>query len=210
MGVIGLFALVIGGMYGGFFTSTEAASIGAVGGFMFAIFRARLGLRDLRDVLVDSVRTTSMVFAILIGALIFSSFVNFTQLPQDLLAFVELFNLSPMIVIVAIRAIYIVLGTAFDELSMVLLTIPMFFPLVIKLGFDPIWFGVLVVCVVEIGLISPPVGMNIFVINAMLPDIPTITVWRGFMPFFFADIVRLAILVTFPWISLFLPTLFFR
>ena len=114
-----------------------------------------------------------MLFTILIGALMFANFVNYTTMPDDLKDLVTAFNLSPMMVIAAICAIYVILGTAMEELSMILLTVPVFFPLIVHLGFDPIWFGILIVVVVEIGLISPPVGMNLFVLNALLPHVPT-------------------------------------
>lgn len=204
-GVVVLFVVVMGGIYGGVFTATEGASIGAFGAFVFALARRALTWRTLVEVLVESSRTTAMLFGILIGALIFANFVNFTSMPDDLKNFVSQFQLHPMAVIVAICAIYVLLGTAMEELSMILLTVPIFFPLIVHLGLDPIWFGVLIVCVVEIGMISPPVGMNIFVISSLLPDVPTSSIWRGVMPFLFADILRLALLIAFPAITLWLP-----
>jgi tripartite ATP-independent transporter DctM subunit len=204
-GVVVLFAIVMGGMYGGWFTPTEAAGIGAMGGFLFALVRGRLSGPVLVDILVQSARTTAMLFTILIGASIFASFANFTTMPQDLKDFVEQFQIHPIAVIVAICFVYVVLGTAMEELSMILLTVPIFFPLVTHLGFDPIWFGVLIVCVVEIGMISPPVGMNVFVLRSVLPDVPTSQIWKGVMPFLAADIVRLGVLIAFPIITLWLP-----
>ena len=204
-GVIVLFIIVMGGMYGGLFTPTEAAGVGAMGGFLFALSRGRLTPKILLEVLTESAQMTAMLFTILIGASIFANFVNFTSLPQDLQTFVSQFNVHPMMVVVAICVIYVILGTAMEELSMILLTVPIFFPLIVHLGLDPIWFGVLIVCVVEIGMISPPVGMNIFVISSMLPDVPTSSIWRGVMPFLFADILRLALLIAFPAITLWLP-----
>jgi tripartite ATP-independent transporter DctM subunit len=204
-GVIVLFIIVMGGMYGGLFTPTEAAGVGAMGGFVFALSRGRLTPKILLEVLTESAQMTAMLFTILIGASIFANFVNFTSLPQDLQTFVSQFNVHPMMVVVAICVIYVILGTAMEELSMILLTVPIFFPLIVHLGLDPIWFGVLIVCVVEIGMISPPVGMNIFVISSLLPDVPTSSIWRGVMPFLFADIVRLALLIAFPAITLWLP-----
>jgi tripartite ATP-independent transporter DctM subunit len=204
-GVVVLFAVVLGGMYGGWFTPTEAAGVGAMGGFLFALLRGQLGLTRLRQVLVDSSRTTAMLFTILIGASIFANFVNFTSLPQDLQDFVTRFQIEPLAVIIAICVIYVILGTAMESLSMILLTVPIFFPVVTALGFDPIWFGILIVCVVEIGMISPPVGMNIFVLRSVLPDVPTGTIWRGVMPFLIADVFRLAVLIAFPVITLWLP-----
>jgi TRAP-type C4-dicarboxylate transport system permease large subunit len=128
-------------------------------------------------------------------------------MPADLKALVSRLGLSPVMVVSLICAIYVVLGTAMEELSMVLLTMPVFFPVVVHLGFDPVWFGIIIVCVVEIGLISPPVGMNMFVLKTLLPEVPTGTVFRGVMPFMWADVVRLAVLVAFPIISLWLPSL---
>ncbi len=204
-GVALLFVLVMGGIYGGVFTATEGASVGASGAFLFALVRRRLTWPVLFDILVESARTTAMLFMILIGALIFANFVNFTSMPGDLKGLVEHFQLRPIWVIAAICVIYVVLGTAMEELSMVLLTVPVFFPLVVHLGFDPVWFGIIIVVIVEIGLISPPVGMNMFVLRTLLPNVSTATIYRGVMPFMWADVLRLAILVAFPAISLLLP-----
>ena len=202
-----LFILVMGGIYGGVFTATEGAGIGAFGALCFALARRALTWRKLLDALVESGRTTAMLFAILTGALMFAEFVNYTTMPDDLKWLITTLNLSPIMVIVAICAIYVLLGTAMEELSMILLTVPVFFPLVVHLGFDPIWFGILIVVVVEIGLISPPVGMNLFVLNALLPHVPTKTLFRGVLPFVVADVIRLGILVAFPAISLWLPSM---
>jgi C4-dicarboxylate transporter DctM subunit len=205
-GVALLFLVSIGGIYAGIFTATEGAGIGAFGAFVFALARRALTWRVLREVLLDSARTTSMLFMILIGALVFANYINFTSLPFDLTNFVDQFKVHPLMVVVAICAIYVVLGTAMEELSMVLLTVPIFFPLVTQLGFDPVWFGILIVVIVEIGLISPPVGMNLFVLSSLLPEVPTPTLFRGVIPFVVADIVRLGILIAFPAISLWLPS----
>ena len=205
--VIALFVLVMGGIYGGVFTATEGAGIGAFCALVFALARKALGWRALLEVLVEAARTTSMLFLILIGALIFAEFVNLTAMPGALKEFVIRFELHPIQVIVAICAIYVILGTAMEELSMVLLTLPIFFPIVVQLGFDPIWFGILVVVVVEVGLISPPVGMNLFVLKTLLPEVETRAIFRGVLPFVVADCARLAILIAFPAIALYLPSL---
>jgi tripartite ATP-independent transporter DctM subunit len=202
-----LFAFVMGGIYAGMFTATEGAAMGAFGAMVFALARRALTWRTLYDALLESARTTAMLFMILIGALIFSEFVNITTMPSDLKDWVTRFHVSPTLVVAAICAIYVVLGTAMEELSMILLTIPVFFPVIVHLGFDPIWFGVIVVCVVEIGLISPPVGMNMFVLRTLLPQVSTATVFSGVMPFMVADVIRLAILLAFPWLALWLPSL---
>jgi C4-dicarboxylate transporter DctM subunit len=205
--VIALFALVMGGIYGGVFTAVEGAGVGAFGAMIFALARKTLTWEGLYAALVESARTTSMLFLILIGALMFAEFVNITSMPEDLKRFIATLGVSPVVVVGAIMVIYVLLGTAMEELSMILLTVPVFFPLVVHLGVDPIWFGVLIVVVVEIGLISPPVGMNLFVLNTLLPGVGTRTIFRGVLPFMAADCIRLAILVAFPVISLYLPRL---
>jgi TRAP-type C4-dicarboxylate transport system permease large subunit len=197
----------MGGIYGGAFTATEGAGMGAFGAMVFALSRRVLGGRALYAALVESARTTAMLFVILIGALMFAEFVNITTMPGDLKGLVTRFDVPPVVVVAAICAIYVVLGTAMEELSMILLTIPVFFPVVVGLGFDPLWFGVLIVVVVEIGLISPPVGMNLFVLKTLLPGVSTTTLFRGVMPFMVADVIRMALLIAFPIISLFLPSL---
>jgi C4-dicarboxylate transporter DctM subunit len=204
---VALFALVIGGIYLGWFTATEGAGIGAGGGFLFALARRALTWKGLLEVLIESARTTSMLFMILIGALMFASFVNYTSMPADLKRFVSVFDLHPALVISAICVVYVVLGTAMEELSMILLTVPLFFPLVVSLGYDPVWFGILVVIVVQIGMISPPVGMNIFVVKSLLKHVSLGTVFRGITPFTVALIVLLALVVAFPGAVTWLPNL---
>jgi C4-dicarboxylate transporter, DctM subunit len=205
--VAALFVFVIGGIYGGLFTATEGAGMGAFGAMVFALWRRALSWKSLYQALVESARTTSMIFMILIGALMFAEFVNITTMPNDLVAFVKGFDIHPVAVVAAICIIYVLLGTAMEELSMVLLTIPVFLPVILQLGFDPVWFGILIVVVVEIGLISPPVGMNLFVLKTLFPSVSTGTVFRGVLPFMLADCVRLALLIAFPAISLYLPSL---
>jgi TRAP-type C4-dicarboxylate transport system permease large subunit len=181
--------------------------MGAFGAMAFALWKRALNWKTLYAALLESARTTAMLFMILIGALMFADFVNITTMPADLKEFVSSFQLSPIMVVAAICVIYVLLGTAMEELSMVLLTLPVFFPVIVHLGYDPVWFGILIVVVVEIGLISPPVGMNLFVLKTLLPGVPTGTVFRGVMPFMLADCVRFAILIAFPAISLYLPSL---
>jgi C4-dicarboxylate transporter, DctM subunit len=161
--------------------------------------------RAFIDVLVESARTTSMLFMIMIGALLFANFINYTGMPSDLKSFVTQFELHPSMVVVAICAVYLVLGTAMEELSMILLTVPLLFPVVMALGYDPVWFGIIVVLVVQIGLISPPVGMNIFVVKSLLPHLPLTTVFRGVWPFTVALVVMLALVVAFPQLATWLP-----
>jgi len=206
-GVLVLVLVVLGGIYGGFFTATEGAGFGAAGAFLFALARRRLTWRSLFEVLAESARTTAMLFTLLIAATLFANFVNFTTLPGDLKDWITHLGLSPIMVVVAMMAIYVVLGTVMEELTMVLLTIPLFFPIVTSLGFDPVWFGVLIVMIVQIGLISPPVGMNLFVINALLPGVGLAKIFRGCWPFVVVMVVMLGVLIAFPQLSLWLPSL---
>ena len=209
-GVALLFALVIGGIYGGVFTATEGAGVGAAGAFLFALLRGTLSLRVLLDILIESTRTTAMLFMILIGAMIFTNFINFTSMPAELRDYVLQFSPTPLMVIVMMMGIYLILGMVMEELAIVLLTIPVFFPIVTGLGFDPVWFGILIVTVVEIGMISPPVGLNLFVINSLLPTVNLGILYRGVWPFVAADVVRLGILIAFPIIALWLPGMMAR
>jgi tripartite ATP-independent transporter DctM subunit len=217
-GVLLLFIIVMGGIYGGVFTPTEAAGIGAIGAFFFALIRRALTWATLFQVLIESARTTAMIFTVLIGALMFSNFINVAGLPDGLTDWVASMNLSPIAVMLVIMAIYVVLGCVLESLSMILLTVPVFYPLILSLDFsgmmDPsmvlIWFGIVVVVVTEISLITPPVGLNVFVLRSVLPDVSTSTIFRGVTPFWCADIVRLALLVLIPSISLFLPLLVSR
>ena len=210
-GVLLLVALVLGGIYGGVFTATEGAGIGAAGAFGFALARRTLTLRTLVDVLVESARTTAMLFTILIAATLFSNFVNFTSMPNDLKDGITHLGLPPLALMAAMMVVYVVLGTIMEELTMVLLTLPfffpVFFPVVTALGFDPVWFGVLIVLVVQVGLISPPVGMNMFVMRALLKDVPMSAIFRGSALFCVPLAIGLVLVLLFPGIALWLPGL---
>lgn len=209
-GVLLLFTIVMGGIYMGVFTPTEAAGIGAAGAFVIALARRKLTLVSIYEVLSDTARTSTMLFGVIIGALIFSDFINRAGLPTFLLEFVQELDVSPMVVILVILGIYILLGMVFESLSMLLLTVPVLYPLVDSLGFDLVWYGIVVVVVTEISLITPPVGMNVFVLSAVLRDVRTGTIFKGVTPFWCADIVRLALIVAFVPITLFLPELLYR
>ena len=206
-GVLVLVIVVLGGIYGGVFTATEGAGIGAAGAFFFALARRALTWRVLYDILIESARTTAMLFTILIAAMLFSSFVNFTTMPGDLKDYILHLGLSPLMVVGAMMVIYVLLGTIMEELSMVLLTIPVFFPIVTGLGFDPVWFGVLIVLVVQIGLISPPVGMNLFVLNSLLKGVSLSQIFRGVWLFVAALCVALLVVLEFQPLALWLPSL---
>ncbi len=206
-GVLLLVALVLGGIYGGVFTATEGAGIGASGAFFFALARRALTWTVLAQVLVESARTTAMLFTILIAATMFSNFVNFTSMPMDLKDGIARLGLPPLALIGAMMLVYVVLGTIMEELTMVLLTLPVFFPVVTALGFDPVWFGVLIVLVVQVGLISPPVGMNMFVMNALLEDVALAQIFRGSAIFCVPLVIGLVLVLLFPGLALWLPGL---
>lgn len=210
LGVLGLFTLVMGGIYLGIFTPTEAAGIGAGGAFIIALARRSLTWANLFDTLSDTARTSVMLLGVVIGALIFSDFINRAGLPDILLSFVNGLDVSPIMVILAIVGIYLLLGMVFESLSMMLLTVPIFYPLVAAMGFDLVWFGIVVVIAIEISLITPPVGMNVFVLSAVLRDVKTSTVFKGVGPFWVADILRLLLIIFVPMFALFLPELLYR
>ncbi|MBV1865648.1 MAG: TRAP transporter large permease [Rhodobacteraceae bacterium] len=211
--VLLLFFVVIGGLYGALnvwplhisFSPTEAAGMGAAGAFLIALSRGTLTIKGTFEVLIETAQTSSSLFVVLIGAWIFSNFVNLAGLPEGLLALVTSLNLGPMAVMLMIILAYIILGTVFESLSMLLLTVPIFFPLVVSLGFDPVWFGIVVVVVTEISLITPPVGLNVFVLKGVVGDVSTATIFKGVTPFWIVDLFRLAVIVLVPWVVLVLP-----
>src|SRR5690625_2706762 len=208
--ILGLFLLVMGGIYLGVFTPTEAAGIGAGGAFLIALFRRTLTWANLFETLVESARTSASLFAVLIGAFIFSDFINRAGLPTMMVNLVQSLDVSPMSVIIAILLIYVVLGMLLESMSMLLLTVPVFYPLVANLGFDLVWFGIVVVIVTEISLITPPVGMNVFVLSGVLKDVRTGTIFRGIFPFFAVDLIRLALVVAIVPLSLWLPQILYH
>jgi tripartite ATP-independent transporter DctM subunit len=202
---LALFLFVIGGMYGGWFTVTEAASMGAVGALIIGIARGRLNGKQIMRSLVDSLRTTAAIFMVVIGAFLFGYFLTITQTTQKLIDFLVHLPIGAYGVLAVILLVYFVLGAIMDELAMILLTVPIVFPVMTTLGFDPVWFGVIIVMTVTLGLICPPVGMNVFVINSIARDMSLGTIYRGVAPFIVTDIVRLVILCAFPAIALWLP-----
>ena len=213
--VLVIFLAVIGGIYLGWFTPTEGAAVGAAGTGLVAWLNGGLDWKGLRDSILSTATATAMIFFIVLGASLFNSFLAFSQLPQEAARFVTEQGFSPWVVLVMILVTYLLFGCIMDSLSMILLTIPIFFPVIMVLDFGltpeatAIWFGILVLIVVEVGLITPPVGMNLFVINAMAKDVPIGQTYRGAMPFVASDIVRVAILTLFPGITLFLVDLLF-
>ncbi|MHC5655242.1 TRAP transporter large permease [Stappia sp.] len=207
--VLLLFLVVIGGMYLGWFSPTEAAAVGALGAFAMALLSGRLSRATFIDGITQTAQTSGMIFMILIGAGLFNYFIETSNLPSFLVGTIQDAGLAPYTVLFLVILFYIGLGCVMDALSMVLLTIPFIFPMVAALDFNPVWFGIIVVTVAEIGLITPPVGMNLFVIQAAAPDVRQATIFKGIGPFLVADVVRIAILVAIPAISLWLPGMMF-
>jgi tripartite ATP-independent transporter DctM subunit len=204
-----IFAVVMGGIYGGFFTTIEASGIGASAAMLFALSHHSLKVRDIYPILVDTAKTSAMMFAIILGAALFGEFVNQTGVHEGLLYLVQSSGLPPFGVVLLIVLVYLVMGCVLESLSMILLTVPIFFPIITALGYDPVWFGILIVVVVEIGLITPPIGVNLFVIRSVMPDIPMISVVRGVVPFIVSDLVRVLLIAAVPPLTLWLPHLLF-
>jgi len=202
-----LFIMVIGGIYAGIFTPTEAAGFGAVGALFLGIVMRRLNLKLFGECLLETVQTTSMIFLILIGAILFAGFLSLSGTPALLGQWVTGLSLSPLGTILVIVGIYIILGAFLDTMAMIILSIPIFFPIVMSLGFDPIWFGVLVVLVVELALITPPLGMNVFIIRGVVPHVPLSQIFVGVMPFCIALIALIVLIIAVPSVATFLPEL---
>jgi len=200
-----LFVFVIGGLYGGFFTPTEAGGVGASGAFLLGVLRGKLDRAGILEALLSATRTAAAVFTVLIGALIFGYFLTITQTPQKLTGFLTELGLGPYGVLALIMLMYLVLGCLMDAMAMIILTVPIIFPVIVQLGFDPIWFGIIIVMTVELGLIHPPVGMNVFVIKSVVHDVSFMTIFKGVIPFVLTDILRMIILIAFPMIALWLP-----
>jgi len=201
-----LFAFVIGGLYGGVFTPTEAGGVGASGAFLLGVIRRRLSWAQIREALLLATRTAAAVFTVLIGALLFGYFLTITQTPQKVTEFLTGLGVGNYGVLALIMLMYLVLGCLMDAMAMIILTVPIIFPVVTALGFDPIWFGVIIVMTVELGLIHPPVGMNVFVIKSVVKDVTFTTIFKGVLPFVATDILRLIILISFPIIATYLPS----
>nr|WP_276562536.1 TRAP transporter large permease [Hoeflea prorocentri] len=206
--VLAVFLLVVGGIYMGIFTPTEAAAVGAAGTGLIALVNGGLTWSTLKSSILDTANSTGMIFLIILGAAIYNGFLALSQLPQEAALYVTEQGLSPWLILSIILLLYLIFGCVMDSLSMILLTVPIFFPIVIGLDFGlspeefALWFGILVLIVVEVGLITPPVGMNLFVINSMAPDVPLSQTYRGVFPFVATDLLRVVILALFPFITL--------
>jgi C4-dicarboxylate transporter, DctM subunit len=200
-----LFLIVLGGIYGGVFTPTEAGAIGAFGAILITVFSGRMNFKSLMESLLEAGQTAAFVFLMIIGAYILMKFLAVSRLPIALSDIVAGLSFPPMVIFAGILVLYVILGMFLDIFSAVIITIPVIFPLVMSLGFDPIWFGVIVVIVIEMGLVTPPVGMDVFVLSGAI-DVPLITIFRGVVPFLVAMVICIILLAIFPQIALFLPS----
>ncbi len=200
-----LFFLAVGGIYLGWFSPTEAAAIAAFAAAVIGFATRSLTSAGLVEALLDTVYSTAMLFFIIVGAFIFSRFIVLTRLPNELVAWVQATGLTPLWIVAAVVALYFLLGTFLEEVSTILITVPVILPLMASIGYDAVWFGIFVTVMATIGLISPPVGLTVFVIQAQNPDIPAARIYRGTLPFLVADFVLVALLVAFPALALWLP-----
>lgn len=213
--VVAIFIVVIGGIYGGIFTPTEGASVGVIITFILAWSRGGVNRANLKGIIVGTASASAMIYFIVLGAGVFNTFLALSQMPQELAQSLTGAGLGPYVILAAILIGYLILGCVMDSLSMILLTVPILFPIVSNLDFGmsasdaAIWFGVLVLIVVEVGLITPPVGMNLFIIHGLAPDIPIEKTYRGVMPFVLSDLIRVLLLIAFPSIVLWLPRLLY-
>ena len=205
-----LFIFVLGGMYAGWFTVQEAAGVGATGALAIGIARGRLRWPQIRSALIDALRVSSAIMTIVVGAFLFGYFLTITQFTQHAVDWLVNLPMGAYGVLALVLVGYFILGAVMDELAMILLTVPIVFPAMTQLGFDPVWFGVIIVMAVTFGMICPPVGMNVFVIHSIAPDIGLARIYRGTMPFILADLVRLVLLCAFPGLALWLPGLIAR
>lgn len=205
--IIFLIIFVLGGLIAGWFTPTEAGAVGAFGAIVISLVRKRLSWQKFNTAIIETLKTTGMIYGILIGAFIFNYFLAVTTIPTVVANFVSTLSLHPLIIMAIIMLIYLVLGCFLDAAAMTVLTIPIFFPLALKLGFDPVWFGIMVVMAMEMAMITPPIGMNVFVISGIAKDIPIQTIFRGIIPFLGADLLLVVILLFLPAIVLFFPRL---
>ncbi len=203
--ITALFATVIGGIYFGVFTPTEAAGVGAFGALFIAFSRKRLNREMMKETLLETGQTSAMIFTILIGAITLNNLVIFSGLANALADFVSGLDMSPATVMLIILLMYLIMGCFLDALAMILLTVPIFYPIVLDLGYDPIWFGIIVVMVVELGLITPPIGMNVFVIKGMVQSVPLVSIYKGVLPFVIGQVVLIIAVFLIPEIALWLP-----
>lgn len=208
-GIILLFILVFGGLYTGWFTPTEAAGIGAFGAFVVTILKRQMSWKNLLDSLGEAAGSTAMIFGILIGAMIFQYFITLSQIPEQLTFWVVNSGFGRYLIVSLIILAFVVLGCFMEGLSIMVLAVPIIYPIIIQLGFDPIWFGIIITLTMEMSLITPPVGVNVFVLSGVAKDIPMYTIFRGILPFWLAMMFFIIILIIFPELVTFLPNKIF-
>ncbi|WP_417476162.1 TRAP transporter large permease [Leisingera sp.] len=199
-----LFGLIIGGLYAKLFTPTEAAGMGAGLAILIAAFHGRLGWSVLRTIIIDTAYTSVSLYTVLFGALMLSKLLTLSGLAAGVLGLVEASGLEGIALIFVIMAVFLVLGCVMDSMAIILIFVPLFAPVVVSQGFDLVWFGIIVIVVTEIALVTPPVGMNVFVLKAVLPEVPVVKIFKGLVPFIIADVARLALLIAFPALTLWL------
>lgn len=199
-----LFGLIIGGLYARLFTPTEAAGMGAGLAILIAAFHGRLGWSVLRTIIIDTAYTSVSLYTVLFGALMLSKLLTLSGLAAGVLGLVEASGLEGIALIFVIMAVFLVLGCVMDSMAIILIFVPLFAPVVVSQGFDLVWFGIIVIVVTEIALVTPPVGMNVFVLKAVLPEVPVVKIFKGLVPFIIADVARLALLIAFPALTLWL------
>jgi len=180
--------------------------VGVSVAFLFALFRGKINWRSFFDTLIEAAATTGMIYVIIIGAHIFSFFMTLSGLPEEIVGSIEASGLSKWTILIMLFLMFLLLGSIFDTIAAMVITLPFVFPLILSLGFDPIWWGVIMVIVMEIGMITPPIGMNVFIMHGMARHIPLTTIFKGIAPFVVADLVRLALVTVFPALALWLPT----
>jgi tripartite ATP-independent transporter DctM subunit len=206
-GAVALLLGVIGGLYGGVFTVNEAAALGTALAFFFAIARGKLNRHSIWQVARETAANTGLIYLIIAGASIFSSFIAVSKMPAVLVTQITELSLPPLAVIFVLMVVFLILGSIFDTLAAIVITLPFVLPLVVGMGYHPVWWGIVMVMVIEVGMITPPIGLNVFVLFGVAETIPLNTIFRGIVPFFFADMIRISIVILFPALTLWLPRL---
>ncbi len=205
-GVLVMMLIVIGGIYGGVFTVNEAAALGAAVAFGFVAWRRKLNMETLLMVMRETAGNTAMIYIIIIGAGIFASFMSITKMPAQVVEMIGQTGLPPVAIIFALFGLFLILGSIFDTIAAMVITLPFIYPMVIDLGYSPIWWGIILVMAIEVGMITPPIGMNVFVLHGVARDIPLKTIFKGIFPFFYADVIRIWLIIIFPSLALWLPS----
>lgn len=204
-GVVLVVLIVVGGIYGGVFTVNEAAALGVAVSFFFAIWRRKLSWSSLKQVMRETASNTAMIYLIIIGASVFASFISITKMPAAVVETIDGLGLPPLAIILALFVLFLILGSIFDTIAAMVITFPFVYPLVADIGYSPIWWGIVLLMAIEVGMITPPIGMNVFVIHGVARTVPLQTIFRGILPFFCADVLRILLIILFPALALWLP-----